>query len=252
LQKQSSLLSHTQTKEEYDLVKCIQGSVRIEDLKDITDLLKVVSKWRLYVGLPKDDVSHELSIATDFIKKEYDHLTLEEIELAFHLSVTRRLDDVDFFGYFSPLYIGKVLNAFLYYRKKTLADAIRRKEKADYDDLERKSKPTPKEEVELTRDIFQLFYNQYKAEGEITDVFNLCYKYLRKVSFLNPDKQTIEDAMQYGREKIKKQDKGLFREVVKSADTEIQKFARNYCVQKYFDEIDINVLLNNIKEEHFA
>jgi hypothetical protein len=100
----------------------------IQKLQELTPLINVVAKWRMYVGLPKTDVSEELSLVAQFLYKEYGYLTVNEIELAYTLSVTNRLREAEFFGYFSPLYVGKVLDAYLYYRKITMADTIRRRD----------------------------------------------------------------------------------------------------------------------------
>jgi 2-isopropylmalate synthase len=72
-------------------------------------LLGVVAKWRMYIGLPKTDVSEELMINVDFINKNYPFLTLGEIELAINLSVTRKLEDVEFYAEDA----GRTDNAFL-------------------------------------------------------------------------------------------------------------------------------------------
>ena len=251
MQKPNSLSHHIQTNEELAIVTAVETSVLVGQLKDLTPLLQIVGKWRLYVGLPKDDVSHELTIATDFIREQFGFLTLQEIELAYKLSVVRKLENCDFFGYFAPIYIGKVLSAYLYYRKMTLAESIRRKEEHEYAEMQKKNTPTPKEEMELTKDIFKSFYEQYKKEGVISDVFNLCYKHLRQHSSFSPDKKMVDDAMEYAKFRVSQMDKELFRDIIKSPDNEIKRWARNYCVQKYFDNIDINLLLDSIKEEQF-
>jgi hypothetical protein len=153
----------------------------------------VVSKWRLYIGLPKEDVTEELAIVTDFISKNYNFLTLGEIELAYNLSVIRVLDDTEFYGSFSPLYVGKVLSSYLYYRKMTLADAIRRKEKYEMEQQEISNRPTPEEEAQLTKEILKDFYRKSQETGEVNDPFNICYNFLRKYHFMKVSKDDIEE-----------------------------------------------------------
>lgn len=253
LQKHS-LLHFVQTNEEVKIVDAIEKSIQIANLKDSTPLLQVVAKWRLYIGLPKDDVSEELSIVRDFIHENFPHLTIKEIELAYNLSVLRKLDDCEFYGYFSPLYVGKVLDSYLYYRKRNMADLIRRKEKYNYLLLEEKNKPKPEEEAELTKSIFVDFYKQHKEGLEITDVFNICWNFLRKQKMINPQKTELDEALAFAKTKIQKQENDFYKYTTLGIDkeSESKRYARNYCVQKYFDRVDINELLNKIKPELFS
>jgi hypothetical protein len=89
--KRNSLLEHIQNNEELEIVKAIENSLQVARLESMDTLLGVVAKWRMYIGLPKTDVSEELMINVDFINKNYPFLTLGEIELAINLSVTRKL-----------------------------------------------------------------------------------------------------------------------------------------------------------------
>jgi hypothetical protein len=58
--------------------------------------------------------------------------------------------------------------------------------------------------------------------------------------------------MAYGKEKTKQKKMNIFQKVLKDSDEfEIKIHARNYVVKKYFENVDIDVLINNIKPEHF-
>ena len=251
-QKQSNLFRFIKTNEELQIAQSVEQSELISNLNDLTPLLQVISKWRVYVGVPKGDVAEELAIITEFIYKNFGHLTIKELELAINLSVLRKLDDVDFFGSFSVMYVGKVLESYLYYRKRTMADAIRRMEKDRYEELEKKSRPTPEQESELTKEIISDFYKQYKEEGQITDILNICWFFFRKHKWLNPTRKDYDDAMDWANKQYDKLNKGFFSRVEDNKEQKIKILARNYCVQNYFSTIDINVVLKNIKPELFA
>ena len=223
----------------------------IGKLEDWQDLLKIVSKWRLYIGIPKKEVDVELSVVTEFIATTYQSLTLAEIELAYNLSIARKLEDVEFFGYFSPLYVGKVIDSYLYYRKMNMADVIRRKEKYLQEQAELKNKPTPKQQAEDTKEIIFNFYNQFKQNGEIDDLLNITYNYLRKHKILKVSQSDIEISTQYATDKFNKKSNVFARVLDDSKDFEIKIYARNYIVQKFFESVDIDILINNIKEEQF-
>jgi hypothetical protein len=253
LLKPKPLLEFTITNEEVALVKCVEGSVLIGNLKDLNPLVNVVAKWRMYIGLPKDDISEELSIVADFLFKQYSFLTIAEIELAYTLSVTNKLKDVEFYGSFSPLYVGKVLDSFLYYRKLTLADTIRRKQRYDNEIKELENRPTPEKQCHDLKLAIKDIYEEYKTNGIIRDPFNICYNFFRKTKMLVVKKDEIEKAMEYGKKMYLSKERNLFDKVTESTkDSEIQRYARNWCVQNYFNNNNIDIILNNIKVEHFT
>ena len=226
----------------------------IQNLKDMSPLVDVVSKWRLYIGIPKsEDLGAELALVTEFIYSNYGFLTLSEIELAYNLSITRKLDDVEFYGSFSPLYVGKVLQSYLYYRKITMADAIRKKEKFDQQELEKKNKPTPEEEAKLTKEIVADFYKKSRETGEVDDPFNICYNLFRKAKFLKVSQDDIDEATLYGEKKYQENRKSpnLFAKFQDNKELEVKRHARNYLVLKYFDTISIDILLLKIRPELF-
>ena len=63
----------------------------------------------------------------------------------------------------------------------------------------------------------------------------------------------VEKAMDYGKKMYLSKDRNIFDKVTEQTkEHEIQRFARNWCVQNYFDSIGIDIILNNIKVEHFT
>ena len=137
-----------------------------------------------------------------------------------------------------------------------MTEVIRRKEKFNFMQLEEKNKPSIEEEAELTRQIFIDFYNKYKNGEDINDVFNICWNYLRKpnVRMFNPNQELVDEAMKWAEEKITQKRTEVYKIYQLSGEdkkTEIQKNARNYCVQKFFETIDINEFVKKIKPEHF-
>ncbi len=246
-------MEFTTNNEEVTLVKCVEGSVLIGNLTDLNPLVNVVAKWRMYIGLPKEDISEELSIVADFLFKQYPFLTISEIELAYTLSVTNKLKDVEFYGSFSPLYVGKVLDSYLYYRKLTLADTIRRKQKYDNELKEIESRPSPEKQCNDLKSAIKDMYEEFKQTGYLRDPFNICYNYFRRTKMLIVKKEEIDGAMDYGKKMYLSKERNLFEKVSESSkESEIQRYARNWCVQNYFNKMGIDVILNNIKVEHFT
>jgi len=250
--EQKSLLEFISSEEEHSIVKAVENSKQIVKCENVAEeLINIVVKWRMYIGIPKSDVAEELAIVSSFIFENYSHLTLEEIQLAIKLSVLRKLPDTEFHGYFSPMYVGKVLDAYLYYRKMTMADAIRRREKHLSELLEKENRPSPEKQAEDFRKLIREFYEQWKETGEIRDVFNLCYNFLRKHKMMSVPQPMIAEAQAYGKRKVEEMKKARLEKITFDLDLEEKRWARNYCVQKFFESVDINVLCNNIKTEHF-
>jgi hypothetical protein len=251
--KPSSLQDYINSDEEYAIVQSVEGSKQIAKIENKEEIINTVVKWRMYIGIPKTDVSEELLLVASFIADNYGFLTLAEIELAIKLSVLRKIEG-DFYGYFSPMYVAKVLDSYLHYRKITMTDAIRRKEKADMEEKEKANRPSPENQAENTRKIFRDYYSVWKETGEIRDVFSICYNFLRKHKMLEVSQTMIKEAQEYGKKKVMeaKQKKPLTDRIdMNYFDAEEKSWARTYCVQKYFESVDIDVLANNIKPELF-
>jgi len=247
-------LEYTKTKEEHDIALCLQNSVMIGRLQDPNELLKVITEWRIYIGVPKsEDLAEEFTILAKFLHENYAFLTIDEIRLAYTLSVTRKLKEVEFYGYFSPMYVGKVLDSYLYYRKITMADALREREKHQQELKEQANRPTPEQMAKDMKELIKGFYAEWKENGEIKDVFSISYNFLRKHNMLIVKKEEIDEAMAYGLKMARSKEKKVFEKVnPEDEKLETQRYARNWCVHKYFETINIDVLLNNINSELFT
>ena len=103
---QKSLLDFAKTNEETNIIICLEGNKAIGLLENPQEkLIDIVSKWRMYIGMPKNDVSEELIIVAQYIYENYPNITIAEIDLAVNLSISQKLKDSEFHGYFSPMYV---------------------------------------------------------------------------------------------------------------------------------------------------
>lgn len=60
----------------------------------------------------------------------------------------------------------------------------------------------------------------------------------------------IDEAMAMAKTVTKKPNP--FERAIVSEEFEIKRHARNFCVKKFFENVDIVVILNNIKPEFFS
>jgi len=68
------------------------------------------------VGLTDKVDDKDIITLTKFTEEAFPNLTIEDIKLAINLSMKGSLDaDIECYGNFSPLYISKILNAYLKY-----------------------------------------------------------------------------------------------------------------------------------------
>lgn len=256
------------------IVNAIESSFQIKTLKDLNPLLSIVAKWKLYLGVSEkisiEESSIQLSLIRDFIYENFGHLTLLEVELAYTLAATNKLENCEYYGFFSPFYVGKVLDSYMYYRKREMAELIRRKEKWNFTQI-KVVKMSPEEECLLTRQIFEDFYKEFITENKINDVLNLCWNYLRDQvkkgnrdffsKWTNPQTEEIEEAKKYAHKQAAEKEnifvdyyKTLNKSEEKQAnkENELKKYMRNYCVQKFFETTEIDFILKSIKAEHFS
>ena len=134
-----------------------------------------------------------------------------------------------------------------------MADVIRDKEKHDKEQEELKNRPSPEKQCEDTKNLIKDYYNEWKEKGEIRDIFSICYNFLRKHKFMTIMTEEIDEAMAYGLKMARSKDRPLFERVNPTdEEAEQRRYARNWCVQNYFKNVDIDILLNNINSELFT
>ena len=254
-------MDYVQTNQQRELVQSIMATPAIATMNENdakNSILELISYWRVMIGVPnKDvgDVAQELASLVQFIFNNYKHMTCGELKLAIDYSIMGVLKDVEFNGFFSPMYVSKVLQSYLTYRKIQLTDPIDRMEKDRIKLEEDKKKPSPEERCKNTKLIMKEFYEEWKATGEINDPFGIAYEFLRKVKWLKVSQKDLDDSLAYGRTKAnnwknKSDEKGMRFDA--DMPTFQRRFAKAYLVQKFFSNVNIDVLLNNIKPELFT
>lgn len=235
------------TKEEFHLVQAVYQSDPISKIP-LEKVVELAAEWRAYIGIPNNDIAEELTLAAKFMLMNYGHLTEAEIRMAYNLAIMRKLADVEFRGFFSPDYISRVLASFMHYRKITMADSIRRFQVYQLDTESKKNTPSPEVQCENMRATIKDFHNQFLEHGVFNDPLNIAYNFFRKHNMMVVSQGVIDEATKYGKKVVA--DKKLTRII--DNENEFKIHARNFCVQEFFKNVDIDVLLNNIKPELFV
>jgi hypothetical protein len=202
------------------------------------------------------EIAKELALISQFLIKNYSFLTLDEISLAIDLSLLNKLDcDVRTFNAFSPMYVSRILNAYGEYRKELYKEVMDRKIRED-EKKEMEKKVSPEEKMQSMIELIEYFYNEFKSIGIINDHFNTLYNYFRRAKKLNPDKQMIDNAMEYGKVKSETYINNYFNDALNSEKPEkdniIKRFARNYCVETYFNENTLEDIIKQVNIKEFT
>ena len=204
----------------------------------------------------ENEVAKELVLLSQFIIKNYSDINLDEISLAIDLSLTNKLDvDVRTFNTFSPMYVSRILNAYKEYKKPIIKDVLERKEKA-IKDKELEKVLTPQEKMDSMIDLIKYFYEQNVKDGYINDHFTTLYNYFRKTNKLKGVPNLVNEAKEYGKAKAQEHINDYFADFLSKDKPNVEllekRFARNYCVQWFFNNNDINSILAQVNINDFT
>lgn len=260
-EQSNSLVSYARTKDEYQLVLAMEKPTLqlMDGSESMPRLIDVLAKWRWMSGVSsnhqsEEDIAKELVLIADFIFRNYPKLTIEEISLSIDLSLINTFDvDVNAYNSFSPIYVSRILNAYLDY-KRGLYNTISAKK--DLEDSRKflEKKPTPLEKMNSMIELIKYFYDEYKSVGEVKDHFNSIYQFFKRTNRISLNKDIIDEALKYGKEKSISHIStywDIFDRNKPDGEEIVKRFARNYCVQKIFDTIDIDDFVSKINVDEF-
>jgi hypothetical protein len=260
--QKSFLTDYVVNKDEYAVINSFENKDKIAKVDKVgSKLVDVLANWRWMAGInpnnqDENEVARELALIAKFIINQYESLTIDEIKLCIDLSLTDKLNvDVRTFNVFSPMYVSRILNAYLDYKRKIYNEVYERKEKK-LNELKLNEQPSAEFKRNGLIELIQYVYAEYKEKGTVNDVFNSVYNFLRRTKRLTHDKAMIDEAMEYGKLKSIEEVNNVYGLRVQGRNNinkeAIQKrYARNYCVEKFFNTIDINALILSIEISEF-
>jgi hypothetical protein len=264
-QKQkTSLLEVVKNQEEYDFVNAM-ATMPLNMMKELEpktheSVIDLLGKWRWMSGVSsvnqdEDEIATELALISKFVMNNYDSLSLEEISLAIDLSLVDKLNcDVRTFNTFSPMYVSRILNAYIEYRRRMYNELSLLKERKE-EEKELSRKPTPQERRDGMVEFIQYLYDKHKANEEFEDLFSTVFFFLKRTNRITLSKEDISEALEYGNHRANEYVLTHFDKALKSEKPDKEnlkkRFARHYSLQKFFDRIDINALISSIETKEF-
>lgn len=240
-----SLLPFVNNQNEYQIVKAIENFPQLKDTEK-TIIHEVIIKWKVFLGI-SDGWQEKDDLLLDFIQHYYYFISIAELNLAIELSVARKLSvDVELYNNnFSPLYAGKIITAYLEYKKIHMKRILEKRDNSPT------LPATPQQEMNDMIIVISSFYDEFKKTGDISDEHTICYDFLiKKKKLVTVDEAMLNKAMDYGREKFALDNPSVQDEVIKKAFVHV--YARNWVVKAYFETVDITGLKSNITTEDFT
>ena len=275
LQKQESQNSQIQLKKPNNLIgKWIQNEtehavaltytekkIGYFSREDMTKLVEVMAKWRLLLGVTTDSTEHELVVICQFIYDNFKNYTLSDIEMAMNWSIAGRLD-LGFVSQktISSYYVSKAINAYNDEKRIIFNKIIESKEKHErWLEQQQKKVLTPLEKANNFKDIVVMMYSVLDSEGVFYDIGDMVYNWLKKTNQLDTTKETIDKAVQYGRNRFFEEvaEQSIRKRLSQTSNDETReqkqkKYAREYMVKSYFNSHDISEVLSKIQLSHFS
>lgn len=238
--------------------KKLKGYATREDLMLLNSL---IVRWANYVGVDTPDAT-QLNMLANFIKEHFPTFTATDLKECINLLATHSLEtDAEPYGKISPIYVSKVLKAYQEYKHSILFKV------RDGIDKQKQSEVKPISDEERVANFKKLLTIAkeentkgltYVDSGD--SLYNFIkYNKLMPITKNNLDQKLIDEAMEYGNKLyIEQRKKKVTETVIKQqsfkrvADMEfekkdmISKYAREFVVNRYLLNMDLNQLLQKI------
>lgn len=234
-------------------------------------------------GISNQPTAEDFILILDFIKINYGTLNIFDIKNAMNLSSSNKLEikktaNDESFANFSCVYVGRILSAYIEYKKEIVFDVRKAIEKKQ--SLLPLAKKSLQEQKEDLFDYIQKSYNEIIiSQYEYQDYRNLFFTFLYQNNFIKITDAKRNEAILYARTKLttkklpeptktslgaaienfkkineKLEEKSNANSKNKSSsytEEDVNKEAANYVLIKYILKLkSINDLLDEITEEH--
>lgn len=226
--------------------------------EDMNALYKTMVQWIYTLGLTNKIAENDIIALTTTTKDLFPNITIKEISLAIKLSLQNKLGvDIECYGNFSPLYISKILNAYIDYSKETMQNISWRKKSYESMLPPPKDERTYEQKVESTKKVILFYADWVKTKDTyVGDYNNVIWEFLKRLGLLDPNKVNLEEAEQWADDRIKlesitTQAKVFSKLSHEKKEIEFKKFrklyGRYFVMKKIFREIEnVQDWLNNI------
>lgn len=215
---------------------------------EVNELLKVVTTWRLHLGIREDATKEENILNVNFIRENYKNFTLQDVELAYKYSLVGKLNvDAEAYGKFSPLYIAKVLNAYGHYCSDIMTEVLKRKRQMDT-----KTPPpmelTYGEKIENRKKSIVWYYHQTRNSYKyIGDYGGVVWAFLTRNNILTIDNIDFDTAREQAKEMRLNHCNNVFSKFLEKMTSEDRQkeydkldemYGKFFVMQQFFKSVD--------------
>lgn len=228
--------------------------------EDMTKLVEIMAQWRVLLGVTSEPTEQELIIICQFMYDNFKKFTLADVRLAMNWAIGGRLD-VGFVTQknISSYYVSRVMNAYDDYKRHIFNDMMAEREKYKQRlEIDKPRQQTPKEKAETFKDFVVSMYKAYQKDSLLYDVGDSLYDWIKRTGQLNPTKEEVQAAVEYGKEKYseimrERNLRQILSEAVdkKSKEEQQKKFAREYIIRLYFERYTLGDIIKKIELTQF-
>lgn len=229
--------------------------------KELALMTALLVKWCNYLGIEPPEPT-ELNTTCNFIKEHFENFNHQDLDNAIMMIVTDNLNtDAEHYGKLSIIYVHKCLKAYMVYKGSILIKVRQQIEKLE---SEKKTTIAPEERINNIKKMIWYAYNDVVNEEKIyLDFGDALYNFIKANKLIKMTDSLIADAMEYGEKSLKDETKKMVMEAVikhhhfKSVtdinfekEDKIKKYARQFVVNKWLKQIDVEDLLQKITTEN--
>ena len=230
---------------------------------EVNNLLKVVTTWRIYLGIREEASKEENVLNVNFIRENYKNFTLADIELAYKYALTGKLEvDAEAYGKFSPLYISKILNAYGFYCEKMMTEILKRKREHESRMRQLPVHESYDERVENRKKSIVWYYHQLRSSYKyVGDYGSVVWTFLTRNNILNATNIDFEIAKEEAKKMRIAHTLNIFARVLekmtteerqKEYDTLDEMYGKYFVMQQFFTKVDnIDEWLKQFTDEQF-
>lgn len=228
----------------YDIFTNQPAIREISTNDELAPLIDVIGKWRFYLGIKEEPSKQEMIINTNFVRENFGALRIGDIHEAINLSVAGKLDcDNEAYNNFSPLYIGRILNAYNEYRNQIIGQV---KRQITIQESKKLSELTLEQKTQLWQDSFLSAWKIVHSGGFFEDYGHSWYEYIKKNKLVANSQELTDKALEYAKKRIseEKPNAKSLRDFVNEVHTprvdEVEmknRYARFYVVNYWLQNI---------------
>jgi hypothetical protein len=227
--------------------------------EDLMLMNSLIVRWANYVGVETPEAS-QINLLANFIKEHFPTFNAYDLKECISMLASQSLEtDAEHYGKISPIYVSKVLKAYQEHKNNVVFKVRENIEKL----RETEVVPMPNEErIANFKKLLTIAKGENTQGLTYIDSGDSIYNFVKYNKLIALSKELIDEAMDYGNKLyIEQRKKKVTETVIKNqnfkrvADMQfekediIKKYAREYVVNRFLLQLNLNELLQKINIE---